>query len=331
MLGRNQAGRHHLVAGKRTGLVSADHRDRAERLDGGQASNDGVPPRHRLNPHGQRDRQHGRKPFGDRGNRQPDHGHEQFREWHVSDKVAIGQQTCRNEQDEERKPAGKHIRLPQKRRGQRLDTGQHVADPADLGRRSGCHHDAARRPRNDECAAEQHRRLVAQCHLFPDRVDALVHGNGLTGQDGFLGLETPGLDQPQVCRNAIARIYQDDVAGNEIGRVYRSAVPVPQDCGVWSQHVPNGFHCPLGAALLKETDHGIHKDYGHDDAGIDPVLQGRRHDCGADQHVDQHIVEVGEEPQHRAAFFRLRRPVRAVYVQPARGFLGTQPIWRRRN
>ena len=42
-------------------------------------------------------------------------------------------------------------------------------------------------------------------HVFPDRVDALVHGNGLTGQNSFLGLETPGLDQPQVCRNATAR------------------------------------------------------------------------------------------------------------------------------
>ena len=80
MLGGGERRRHHLVAGQRAGLVGADHRDRAQRLDRRQAADDGVAPRHGLHADRQRDRQHRRQALGDRCDREADDRHEQLRE-----------------------------------------------------------------------------------------------------------------------------------------------------------------------------------------------------------------------------------------------------------
>ena len=75
-VGRDYRLHGHLVAGERAGLVTADRRHRSERLDRGQAADDGVPGRHPTDPDRERDRHHRRQAFRDHGNRKADDGHE---------------------------------------------------------------------------------------------------------------------------------------------------------------------------------------------------------------------------------------------------------------
>ena len=75
-VGRGDRAHGHLVPGERAGLVGADDRDRAQRLDRRQAAHDGVAPRHPLHADSERDGKDRRQAFGDRRHRQADHGHE---------------------------------------------------------------------------------------------------------------------------------------------------------------------------------------------------------------------------------------------------------------
>ena len=65
----------HLVAGQRTGLVGADHRHRAERLNGREAPNNRIAACHTLDADRQRDRHDRRQAFRYRCNGQPNHRH----------------------------------------------------------------------------------------------------------------------------------------------------------------------------------------------------------------------------------------------------------------
>ncbi len=71
---------------------------------------------------------------------------------------------------------------------------------------------------------------------------------------------------------------------------------------------------------LDEADDRIGQNDRQDHAGVDPVLQRSRHDRGHEQHMDQHIVELGEEASDRAARARLGQAVRTVARQSGGGF-----------
>ena len=75
-IGRDDGADCHLVSGERTGLVRADDRDRAQRLDRRQAPNDGVAPGHPPHADRERDGEDGRQALGDRRHREADHGHD---------------------------------------------------------------------------------------------------------------------------------------------------------------------------------------------------------------------------------------------------------------
>ncbi len=105
-----------------------------------------------------------------------------------------------------------------------------------------------------------------------------------------------------------------------------TAPAVAQHGGAWGEHSPDRRHRRLGLALLEKADHRIGQHHGEDHAGIDPVLQGPRHHGRAQQHIDQHVVELHEEPQHRPARPHLGQAVRSMLGQPPRGLLHVQPL-----
>ncbi len=75
-----------------------------------------------------------------------------------------------------------------------------------------------------------------------------------------------------------------------------------------------------------KADHRIGQHHRQDHPGIDPVLQGARHHGRAKKHVDQHIVELREEPQQRPARPRLGQPVRPVLLKPPSSLYGGQSL-----
>ncbi len=130
--GHHDRRHRHLVPGQRAGLVGADHRHRANRLDRRQPPHDGMAPRHRLHADGQRDGHHRRQPLGDRRHRHADHDHEQVGKVAVLHEGAEGQQQARDQQDQQAQPAREMVHLPDQRRGQGFHPRQQPANAADF-------------------------------------------------------------------------------------------------------------------------------------------------------------------------------------------------------
>ena len=82
---------HHLVAGEGAGLVGADHRDGAQRLDRGHPAHDRFAPRHALDPDGERDREQSRQPLRYRRDDETDDRDEQLVERVALDEPAEGE------------------------------------------------------------------------------------------------------------------------------------------------------------------------------------------------------------------------------------------------
>ena len=194
--GGGEAGDRHGVAGEGAGLVRADHRHRAQRLDGGQLTHDGIAPRHGPHPDGERDGQHGGKPLGDGGHREADDRHKEIAEGEVPHEAAIAQQHRPGDEDDAGEPTGEAVHLRQQRRPHGLDARKHPADLPDLRRGAGRGDDACSGPGGDRRSGMQHRAAIAERAVLGHRGGALLDGDRLAGQHGFLHLQRMRFEQP---------------------------------------------------------------------------------------------------------------------------------------
>ncbi len=315
---------HHLVAGQRAGLVGADHRDGTDGLDRGQAADDGVAPRHGLNANRQRDGHHRGQPLGNCRHRNAHDGHEQFGEVLMPDEIAIGEQQARGEKDQERQPPREVVELRDERRRQLLHIRQQPADAPDFRRLAGRHHEAARRALRHQRARPQHGCAVSQRRLPRRRFGVLLDRNGFARQDRLLDGQSPGFQNPQIGWHLVARLQQHDVAGHQFRPADSDAPAAAQDGGARRQHGADGGHRRLRLALLHIADHRIGQNHGDDHRRVHPVLQARRHHGGTEQHIDQHIVELRQEPHERPAAACLGQAVGAMHGQPPRRLVRTQ-------
>ncbi len=64
----------------------------------------------------------------------------------------------------------------------------------------------------------------------------------------------------------------------------------------------------------------IGEHHRQNDAGIDKVLERRRHRRSRQQHIDQDVVKLVQEAQQRPLRARRLQPVRPVRRAPAGGF-----------
>ena len=138
--------------------------------------------------------------------------------------------------------------------------------------------------------------------------------------------QTPRLDHPQVGGHLVASLQQHDVAGHKVGPVHRYPSPIAQHGGLWCQHAPDRRHRGFGLALLDEADDGVRQHHGKDHPGIDPMLQGPRHNRSTDQHIDQHIVELPQETDQRPPRPHFRQAVWPMFGQPPRRLGRSQTI-----
>ena len=167
----------HLVACQRAGLVGADHRDRAQRLDGGQAADDGVAPGHALHAQRQRHGHDGGQPLGD-GRRRQGHDHHEHLGWRVAAHPGAQHKGERGyAQNDQRQHPAKAVHLAQERRGQALDAREHLVDLAQLGGAGRGHHDARGLAGHHQGARIGHALAVAQRGIQRD------------GVGGFLGCQ----------------------------------------------------------------------------------------------------------------------------------------------
>ena len=206
---------------------------------------------------------------------------------------------------------------------------QHAADPAYLRVRTGAHYDPAPCACRNEGAAEQHRGLVAENGIGIDSRRAFADRHRLTGENGLLCGQAPRLEQTKISRNPVAGFHQHDIARHQVGGVHAGALSAAQYRRVRCQHLANGLHGLFSAAFLDETDGGIHQHHGKDHARINPVTEHRGHRGRPEQYVDEQIIEVSQEPEHRRRARLIGQPIGTKALQAARCFLAVEAFIRR--
>ena len=92
------------------------------------------------------------------------------------------------------------------------------------------------------------------------------------------------------------------------------------------EHFTDAFEGLLGLALLSETDDGVDGDNAEDDGGVEPVPEHGGDEAGADQDVDQHVVEVLKEALEHAVARRGRETVGADGVEAFAGLGGAETV-----
>ena len=323
---RVHRGHGHRVAGQGAGLVRADHADGAQGLHRGQPADDGVAPGHALHADGQRDGHDRRQALRDRGHGQTHRGQEHLRRGVIAHQDAEGEAGAGKDQDGGREPAAELGHLPQQRRGEPLHPGHQGADAADLGAGPGGDDDAGALAMGHQGARIGHAAAIRQGGLRRQRGDALVHRDRFAGQRRLLDLQSLGPQNPQVRRDLVAGLQLHQVAGHQLRGVHGDQPAAAPGHGVGREHPPDGLQGVLGLALLHESDGRVDEHDAQDDAGVEPVPQQGRDPRRRQQHVDQQVVELGEEAQQRAAGLGLGQSVGAVGDQAPAGLLGAQAL-----
>ncbi len=315
----------HLVARQGAGLVRADHRRAAQRLDGRQVADDRVAPGHAVHADGQRDRQHDDQPLGDHGHRQRDRGEE-----HVDQRLAVHEAADREghgreRQDGPHQPVAEARDAPRQRRGQHVGLGQQLRDAPDLGRAAGGDDDAGGRAVVHQGRRVRHVGAVGEHGVGRQRVGALLDRQRLAGQRGLGHAQLAHLEQPQVGRHLVARSQQDDVSGHQLARVDALALPAAQHGGLGGQRARQRLERTQRLALLDEADHRVEEDHAEDHRRIGIRADRQLDDGGHQQDVDQHLVKLQQEAQHRAAPLGRRQRVVTVALAALDDRFGVKP------
>lgn len=133
--------------------------------------------------------------------------------------------------------------------------------------------------------------------------------------------EGPWRQKAKIGGNFLAGLQKNDVTRYDESAVDASSLAIPQDGGLRGEHPANSIHRLLGTSLLNEPDNCVGNHDRQDHARVDKMSEARRNGRRAQQHIDQEIVEVGEEPEDRAATRSFRKPVWPTVIKPLLGLV----------
>ena len=317
---------HHLHQGQRAGLVGADARHRAEGLHRGQAPDDGVALGHPLHADRERDRDDRRQALRNHRHRDARHRLEELHESHALHPPAVGEDQDARHPDHGGDGVAELLDLAQQRRLERADAGEQLVDAAQLRLAAGPDHHARGAAGDDHGAGEHHAFAIPDRRLLGDRIGGLVRGHQLAGERRFLGPQVLDIGEPEVGRHLVAQFEQHDVARHELIRRQHARRAAAQGPRFGRQHVADRIQRLLRSPLLDEPEQPVDDDDAQNDRGVDPQAQHHLGEARAKQHVDQDVVELGDEPHERPALPAFRQAVGPVLLQAGGGFAGIQAV-----
>jgi hypothetical protein len=324
VLGGDHAPRCHFVARERAGLVGADHRSRAERLDRGQAADDRVARRHAAHPERERNRDHRGQALRHHADRKRYHPEQRLHPGEVAHQHGEGKKRGRASDREPGEPPREAVHLAYERRGQRLDRLEQRADASDLGGWASRHYHPAPLAGRHQRARVGHAVARAKVGIGRCRRVVLCRGNRFPGEERFIDKQPSRAQQAQVGRHAVAGFDQHDVARHQARRRHAHAPAVSQHARLRRDHAPHGRERFLGLAFLDESHEGVHQHHSDNRPGVDRVAEDRGAERRGEQEVDQHVVELRGDARERMARLCFRKGVRSVSCEPRRGLAGVQ-------
>ncbi len=302
----------HLVLGQRAGLVRADDRGAAERLDRGQLADEDVAPDHALDAQGQGDGHDRRQALGDGGHGQADRGQK-----HVEELAAPQDLQPEDDGDEGEAQVDEDLaellELALQRRRLLPDALDQAGDAAELGLHAGLD------DQGPGLAGDDRRPHVEDVGPFGQGDFLLLEGDvglgdrrRLPGQAGFLDGEVRGVpDDPAVGRDVVAGLDLDEIAGDELAGRDEEGRTAADGLGAGRGQAPQSGQALLGPVFLDQAEDGVEDDDGQDGHGVHPFLEEARDQGGGDEDADHEALELVEEDGQGAPALLLLELVRA--------------------
>lgn len=76
------------------------------------------------------------------------------------------------------------------------------------------------------------------------------------------------------------------------------------------------FQGLLGFAFLEEAEQCVEDHHGQNDRGVKPQADHQLDEAGAQQDVDEDVIELLQEPDQRPLLASLRQPIMAILRKP---------------
>lgn len=143
----------------------------------------------------------------------------------------------------------------------------------DLGVHARREHDAAAAALGDDGRAVDDVKPVSGARVVvKGRVRDFGNGSGLARQQGLIGLQVDGLDEPDVGGDGVARVQVHDVARYDLGRLYLDRLAAAEYVAGRGAEVLEGVDGSLGLEALGEADEDVEDDDAAEDTAFDPRL-----------------------------------------------------------
>ena len=281
---RRSPGLHdlHLVLGQGAGLVRADERGRAKRLDGFEVAHQDLPLGHLLGAPGQREGHRRQQRLGHQC-----HGDTDGEDEAVLERVAHQQGDEEEEAadtDGDQRRQAHHALQTQGQRGDRLRRRRR--QPGDGGQPrapAGGHDDGTGLALDDERPGIQ--RLAGR--------DG--DGGALPRQHRGVDEQTVGHDDPGVGRHAVPTLEQEQVVDHDVLGLDDPTPSVAPDRHPRRQHGAQALGRPVGPGLLGEREHGVEQDDREDgDAELGEAGEQREH-AGHPEHDREEVGQLTDE------------------------------------
>ncbi len=285
-----------------------------------------MAPRHALHAQRQRHREDGRQAFGNGRRRQRHDHHEHLGRRMAPPQDADQEGQRRGGEDRDRQHAAEMVDLAQQRRGLVAHAGEHVVDAAQFGGVAGGDDVTAGLAVHDHRAGIGHARAIAQRRIGLDRCESFLRRQRLAGERGLFDAQVLHREQPQVGRHAVAGGEHDDIARHQFGGVDLAPAAIADHVGMRRQHGANRVQRRFRPAFLDEADDRIDDHCGDQHAGVHPVAEQGGDRRRAQHHVQQHVVELQQQAQQRAAPARWCQPVGAMAQQALPRLVRSQTV-----
>ena len=326
LAGRLEALQPQAVLRQRSGLVAADHGDRAERLDAGQSAYQRVLARHAMRTEGESDRHDRGQRLRNRRNGEAD-GRQEHQRHRFAARDAGGEDHGADRQHGEREAPPEACKPLLQGRARFARLLHQAGDRAELRRAARADDEAERAAAGRVRAGVRHVATVGERGVGrAGQQRFLVDRHRFAGQRRLVDAQRGGLDETEVGRHFRAGLQPHDVADDQVRCGHFAARRAADHVRVRSGQRSQRRHCLLGAPLLREAEDGIEHDDREDRAGLD-AFADRKGDAGGDQqHADHEVGELRDENRRGSARLRLGQRVGSVALQALRRFPGGQPL-----
>ena len=314
----------HAVQRQRAGLVGADHRCAAKRLDAGQVTHQRVSLPHAASGQGHCQRHRWQQSFRHVRDDDAD-GKDDTDGYGQADESANHEhdQADGDRQRRDHTAQSRDLVLQRRRRiGRRLCQ---MGDPPE----SGVH---PRREYQRLCLTGRHGRagqqyVPARQRVRLDRGSSVSRqGSRFAGERGVVDANAKSFDQPAIRGHVIPRTQKDDVAGDDVPGRKLDGRPVPQRPHlVWEQALQRG-HRLFGAVLLPEREGAVDRYHRNDRSrehrhalARHPPVRDQRQERGNPQQGREEVSELPEKANHQRGSCQALDAVRPELEPSCRG------------